>query len=897
MGDGLEYLNNFGGSVWNLADVAYRTGARIHSNSWGAVCHDSFGSCIPGCTMPYDSFARDADLAMWTYPDLLLVFSAGNAGQFCPPPVSVGTPAIAKNAVAVGSVGHGAAADTPSVFSSPGPVFDGRLKPTVSAQGESVVSVASDASPSTNNCDTCSLDGTSMAAPTTAGLAALVREYYTEGFYSAGTRNPSAGFVPSAALVKATLIDGAVALGAAAPAPDFDSGYGRVLLDSTLALGGSSFQLRVDDHREGLVTGGVVTHAYDVTAGTPFRATLTWTDYPAALNAAVARVNELKLEVIDPSGNVWFQTLDPTTGEPRQTGNVLDSHDAINVEERLVFDAPAPGRWAVRVIGVDVAWGPQPFALVVRGSLTDCPAPVVPGAPVLTTPADHEVLISWDSVPGAAAYNVYRSLGGCSTSSWIHVASGVTGTSFLDTGISGGAAWSYQVTAASDTAALCESSRSRCASVVPTGDCTLDPVFAGVNGAASAGLSDCAVNLDWDPITAICGGGVRYNIYRGTTSGFTPGPANRIARCVAAASFADAVSLTHQRSYYYIVRAEDLTTGHGGPCNGGNEDDNATEARVSPAGPLAIGTWTDDAGDIGIASFITASPWTVGATGGGAGPNVYTAVSSGGVCGDLTSPELTLAAPGEGPQLFFATKHDLEYDPIGIFGAEGSLGQVEIATGPGFSNWTRVPLTPDYPTLIELPLNSCSSTENADTYFSGTSPTYSTYAASLANWAGGAVKIRFHLSGDLLFPGGNWWIDDVRITKALTAGSCATLAAGPPPIPDGSSVPGQPLDVSRAGDDLMLAWDATRCPAPAVNVYWGTLGDFSTFAGGLCDLPATGSAAIALPDDVWFLVVSTDSGSTDGSWSRDSLGNELTYAGATAVCPSVTRHITNNGCP
>src|SRR5881409_2955737 len=236
MGDGLEYLNARGGSLWNLADVAFQSGVRIHSDSWGGACYDQFGTCVAGCTIPYDSFARDADLAMWTYPDLLLVTSAGNGGQFCPPPVSVGTPANAKNLITAGSVGHGTAAGTPSAFSSPGPVFDGRLKPTLAAQGESTVSAASDANPASGNCDTCSLDGTSMSSPTTAGLAALAREYYTAGYYATGARNAGSGFTPTGALLKATLIDGAVALGTAAPSPDFDSGYGRVLLDATLAF-------------------------------------------------------------------------------------------------------------------------------------------------------------------------------------------------------------------------------------------------------------------------------------------------------------------------------------------------------------------------------------------------------------------------------------------------------------------------------------------------------------------------------------------------------------------------------------------------------------------------------------------------------------------------------------
>ena len=59
--------------------------------------------------------------------------------------------------------------------SSRGPVFDGRLRPSITAQGRAVVSAASDANLLSGNCTSCSLEGTSMSTPTTAGLAALVR--------------------------------------------------------------------------------------------------------------------------------------------------------------------------------------------------------------------------------------------------------------------------------------------------------------------------------------------------------------------------------------------------------------------------------------------------------------------------------------------------------------------------------------------------------------------------------------------------------------------------------------------------------------------------------------------------------------------------------------------------
>ncbi|MGH9868976.1 MAG: S8 family serine peptidase [Candidatus Polarisedimenticolia bacterium] len=896
MGDGLEYLNSLGGSMWNLADVAFQTGVRIQSHSWGGGCQDILGECIPGCELTYDSFARDADLAMWSHPDMLLTSSAGNAGELCLAPQAVTTPAIAKNILSVGSVGHGASAGVASSFSSQGPTLDGRLKPTLAAQGEAVVSAASDASGSSANCSTCSLEGTSMSAPTVAGLAALVREYFTAGYHAAGARSPGQGIVPTGALIKAVLVDGAVPLTPGTP-PDFQTGFGRALLSHSLPFTGSAFQLRFVDNREGVLTGEVVTRAYDVAAGTPLRATLVWTDFPAALNAAVARVNEMRLEVTDPSGAVWFQTLDAGTEAPIQTSDPNAPHDPLNVEHRLVFPTPAAGRWIVRVIAEDVPMGPQPFALVVRGALTDCPAPAAPASPSLGTPADNQVQVSWSAVPGAVAYHVQRSLGSCPAGPWKTVAAGLTGTSFLDSGMAGGTTWSYRVVAASGTVGECESAPSPCASVVPTGDCFLAPAFAGLGSAVSAGTSGCAIQLSWPAASGICGSDVRYNIYRSPTPGFTPGPANRIARCVAGTSYVDADSVPDHVTQHYIVRAEDATTGHGGPCRGGNEDVNLHTVSAAADGPPALGTFLDDAGDTGGATFGAASSWSVADTGGHTAPHAYVGTSSSGICAPLVSPILTLAGPETGPQLLFDTVHELLYDPFGFFGAEGSLGQVEIATGPAFSNWTRVPLTPDYPAVVEFPFNNCATTANIDTYFSDFNTTYTTYTASLTNWAGEEVRLRFLLVGDLIYPTGTWTLDDIRITQAVVPGSCTPLASGPPPIPDGASVPGQPLTVQRAGNDLLLTWDAATCPAAAVNVYWGNIGSYGSFAGGFCDLPPTGSATVSLPGDVWMIVVATDGSSTDGSHSRTGAGAELTYAGASAVCPAITSHVTNGGCP
>ena len=109
-------------------------------------------------------------------------------------------------------------------------------------------------------------------------------------------------------------------------------------------------------------------------------------------------------------------------------------------------------------------------------------------------------------------------------------------------------------------------------------------------------------------------------------------------------------------------------------------------------------------------------------------------------------------------------------------------------------------------------------------------------------------------------------------------------------------MPGTPLQVSKSGDSLALSWDSTQCPAAEVNVYYGTIGDYSGFTGGHCARAPTGSTTLDMPVNTWFLVTSTDGVDTDGSWSRDHTGAELSYAGAGAACPSISQHVSGGTC-
>ncbi|MFQ5883700.1 MAG: S8 family serine peptidase, partial [Thermoplasmata archaeon] len=95
--------------------------------------------------------ARMVDKFVYEHPDLFITWSAGNGGPFSPDPHLVGSPANAKDVVAVGWVGS----PSPMVptnqnnvhsWSSTGPTPDGRMKPELVNLGAGV-STTSDGNP------------------------------------------------------------------------------------------------------------------------------------------------------------------------------------------------------------------------------------------------------------------------------------------------------------------------------------------------------------------------------------------------------------------------------------------------------------------------------------------------------------------------------------------------------------------------------------------------------------------------------------------------------------------------------------------------------------------------------------------------------------------------------
>lgn len=351
-----------------ILEQAYRQGARIHSNSWG----DMQGR-YPAPTANYPQSAYDVDAFVWSHPDMLVVFNTGNLGSKMPTPLSsLSAPGSAKNTLQVGGTRSRNRDDTLiAPYTLFGPARDGRIKPDLVAPSYVVAGDRDlDADPAT--CDATSQSGTSWSSPSAAGAAALVRQYFTDGFYPTGSANPAHAFVPSAALLKATMIASARAVPrrsdlmtnrtvAALPVPSHEQGWGFPVLDDALYLAGDTRKLRVVDVplSKGLAEGEESTIRVDVKPGTPMKVVLVWTDPPGTVRSAgdttPQLVNDLDLRV--------------SAGNATYFGNGT-APDRLNNVEVVSIEQPAAGSHTITVAAHHLGAGTrQSYALVVTGDL------------------------------------------------------------------------------------------------------------------------------------------------------------------------------------------------------------------------------------------------------------------------------------------------------------------------------------------------------------------------------------------------------------------------------------------------------------------------------------------------------------------------------------------------
>jgi len=184
-------------------------------------------------------------------------------------------------------------------------------------------------------------------------------------------------------------------------------------------------------------------------------------------------------------------------------------------------------------------------------------APSAPSGLTATAASSSQINLSWTaSTAGTGCsitYNVYSSTtSGFTPSSSNEVASGVTGTTYSNTGLTASTTYYYLVEAVDSAGSSGPSNQA--SATTSASSCAAAPTAP--SGLTATDASSSQINLSWTASTAGTGCSITYNVYSSTTSGFTPSSSNEIASGVTATSYSN-TGLTASTTYYYLVEGVD----------------------------------------------------------------------------------------------------------------------------------------------------------------------------------------------------------------------------------------------------------------------------------------------------------------------------------------------------
>ncbi len=381
MADGVKLL------VYNSSNGNFSAVPALYNSDSLVITSKSYGD---GCNNGYTSLARQLDQQVRQMPALSHVFSAGNSGtQNCGYGAGSGWGNITgghKSAKNVYAVGNLTKFDVIANSSSRGPSEDGRIKPDICAVGTSVNSTQPDNTYGTKT-------GTSMACPGVAGVLAQLYDAYRDDF----------GSNPHSSLIKACVLNGAEDLGNIGP--DYTYGWGRINAKKSYEIFHNN-QFIYDS----ITQGATKNHTITVPAGVKeLKVMVYWMDYEASTSAATALVNDIDMQITDPSSTVFLPwLLDPTPNAIILNTPATNGADHLNNMEQIVINNPQTGNYTVNLNGFAIPQGPQKYYLV-YSYIFDEITVTYPNGGEPFEPSTSEV-VRWDAQKGNGLFTVEYSI-------------------------------------------------------------------------------------------------------------------------------------------------------------------------------------------------------------------------------------------------------------------------------------------------------------------------------------------------------------------------------------------------------------------------------------------------------------------------------------------------------
>jgi hypothetical protein len=264
-------------------------------------------------------------------------------------------------------------------------------------------------------------------------------------------------------------------------------------------------------------------------------------------------------------------------------------------------DTVAAGTYFYKVKAEDLVGNLSPASNEASAVVGDTSPPTAPGT-LTATGAVGKATLSWGAASdnvGVVRYDLYRSSTSGFTPSVANRIAQPSGLSYTDSGLAAGTYY-YKVQAEDAAGNIGPATNE--ASALVLADTSAPSVPANLAASVAGGT----VNLSWsassDDVAV-----TRYDLYRGTSPGFTPSLANRIAQ-PAGTSYGD--SGLAIGSYYYKVAAEDAAGNISGPSNevAATVADSTPPTAPSNLGATIVGTtvnlaWSASSDNVGVLRY------------------------------------------------------------------------------------------------------------------------------------------------------------------------------------------------------------------------------------------------------------------------------------------------------